>query len=160
MDPGSHRGAGPSRDARSPTISPAKPRLALGLLDSIRNLQLPDVAGDCRQFILDNCRLRRHVAEPPVMRAHAAPGGQRERNVGVVSRTVHGVNKRGTFCAAHRMWSVALGTVLVVGYLSLPPDGRELGNDDRPRCIAMLPGVPDEKTTRDGDRDHAERDRQ
>lgn len=80
-------------------------------LDSIRLLQLPDVAGDAREVIGVHGRYRGHVAEAPMMGRDTAPDGEQEARVCVMSRTIDRIDERRPGDGPTSIRPVASGTV-------------------------------------------------
>jgi hypothetical protein len=83
-------------------------------------------------------RLCGHVAEPPVMGAHAAAHRQLEGHVGVVARMIRRMNEGRTLGTSTAVRPMALGTVPIERRLARFRLARELGQDDlAPATIAV-----------------------
>lgn len=78
-------------------------------VDPVRPLELTHVPGDPSHFDDGHVRLRRHVTESPVMRAHSASNGELECDVCVVRRLVCAMDERRSCRAAGRVLTMALG---------------------------------------------------
>ena len=63
--------------------------------NAVRLLQLADIPDDRVDVGFGHLRLRRHVAERPVVGADAVSGGQHEGVVGMMPWIVHVVDERG-----------------------------------------------------------------
>jgi hypothetical protein len=61
--------------------------------DAIGPLELADIARDLGDLRRGDGRLRRHIAEAPVVRGHPSSDGELEGDVGVVSGLVEAVDE-------------------------------------------------------------------
>ena len=75
-------------------------RNGLSRLDAVGNLQLAHECDDLLHRSLAHLRLRRHVAEVPVVLRNTALGSKYESGVGVVARFIDLVDERWTLIGA------------------------------------------------------------
>ena len=101
-------------------------------VNAIRLLQLSHVTRDVPHVRLGDQGLRRHVSEPPMVSTHPALHGQCERDVGVVRRSVDGIDQRRPRRTAHRMLAMARGAAHFEGLPAGTGSGGELGYYQRP----------------------------
>jgi hypothetical protein len=108
-------------------------------VDPVRPLELTHVPSDPNHFDGGHVRLRRHVAESPVMRAHPTSNGEFECDVRVVRRLVGRMNERRSGRAAGCVPTMASGAGAIERLSSYLSVHRQLRNA---HCFGRWLGLP------------------
>jgi len=112
------------------------------LIDAVGDLQLADELDDLLHRPITHLRLRRHVAEVPVMLRNATLGSKHERGVGVVAGLIDLMDERRALVSAAGKGTMTGRAAFLKGLLAGLSRSRKLRKEDIDRAAGMIRSEP------------------